>query len=82
MLPRNSTANVGGDERAAAGMGALLKRGHYGIFHQLSKRHLSRYTDEFTFRWNWRKVSDGERMVRAIEGAEGKRLKYRQPVQE
>src|SRR5262249_950711 len=29
---------------------ALLKRGHYGIFHQLSKKHLHRYCDEFRFR--------------------------------
>ena len=38
---------------------ALLKRGHYGTFHQLSKKHLHRYVDEFSFRWNHRKVSDG-----------------------
>ncbi len=56
---------------------ALLKRGHYGIFHSLSKQHLFRYCNEFTFRWNNRKVSDGERMVEAIKGAEGKRLMYR-----
>jgi transposase-like protein len=56
---------------------ALLKRGHYGIFHQMSKRHLHRYCDEFTFRWEHRQVSDGQRMVAAIEGAEGKRLMYR-----
>jgi hypothetical protein len=43
---------------------ALLKRGHYGIFHQLSKQHLGRYCDEFAFRWKHRKVSDGHRMVR------------------
>jgi transposase-like protein len=55
---------------------ALLKRGHYGIFHQLSKKHLHRYCDEFSFRWDYRKVSDGERMVAAIKGTEGKRLKY------
>jgi transposase-like protein len=55
---------------------ALLKRGHYGIFHKLSKRHLHRYCAEFAFRWNHRKVSDGERMVAAILGAEGKRLRY------
>jgi transposase-like protein len=55
---------------------ALLKRGHYGIFHQLSKKHLHRYCNEFTFRWGHRKVSDGERMVAAIRGAEGKRLMY------
>jgi transposase-like protein len=40
---------------------ALLKRGHYGIFHHLSKKHLRRYCDEFSFRWNHRKVTDGER---------------------
>jgi transposase-like protein len=58
---------------------ALLKRGHYGIFHQLSKKHLHRYCTEFGFRWNHRRVSDGERMVAAIQGAEGRRLMYREP---
>jgi transposase-like protein len=55
----------------------LFKRGFIGAFHQLSHHHLSRYLDEFSFRWCNRKVSDGERMVKAIQGAEGKRLKYR-----
>jgi transposase-like protein len=55
---------------------ALLKRGHYGIFHQLRKRHLHRYTTEFSFRWNHRSLSDGERLVAAICGAEGRRLFY------
>jgi transposase-like protein len=59
---------------------ALLKRGHYGIFHSLSKQHLHRYCNEFAFRWNYRKVDDGERMIAAIMGAEGKRLMYRQSV--
>jgi hypothetical protein len=40
---------------------ALLKRGHYGIFHQLSNKHLGRYCTEFGFRWDLRRVSDGER---------------------
>jgi hypothetical protein len=57
----------------------LLKRGHYGIFHQISKRHLHRYCDEFGFRWDHRKSTDGERMVAAIRGAEGKRLMYASP---
>jgi transposase-like protein len=58
---------------------ALLKRGHYGIFHQLSKKHLHRYCNEFSFRWNRRKISDGERMTDAIKGVKGKRLMYHQP---
>ena len=56
---------------------AILKRGHYGIFHSLSKQHLQRYCNEFAFRWNHRKVTDGERMVVAIKGAHGKRLMYK-----
>jgi transposase-like protein len=60
---------------------ALLKGGHYGIFHQLSKKHLHRYCNEFGFRWNRRKTTDGQRMVEAIQGAKGKRLFYRQPVE-
>jgi transposase-like protein len=59
---------------------ALLKRGHYGIFHQLSKKHLHRYCNEFAFRWDHRHVTDGERMVAAIKGVEGRRLFYREPA--
>jgi transposase-like protein len=58
---------------------ALLKRGHYGIFHWFSRKHTHRYCDEFGFRWDRRNVSDGERMVSAIKGGEGKRLMYREP---
>jgi transposase-like protein len=57
----------------------LLKRGHYGTFHQISKKHLHRYCIEFCFRWDRRKMSDGERMVEAIQGVKGKRLMYRRP---
>jgi transposase-like protein len=56
---------------------ALLKRGHYGTFHQISKKHLHRYANEFSFRWNHRKVSDGNRMLAAIDGVKGKRLMYK-----
>lgn len=31
---------------------SLLKRGIYGSFHHVSKEHLPRYCDEFSFRWN------------------------------
>ncbi len=67
------------DTNTAEAFFALLKRGHYGIFHSMSKKHLHRYCSEFCFRWNHREVKDGERMVAAIKGAEGKRLMYRAP---
>lgn len=56
---------------------ALIKRGVYGTFHNVSKKHLNRYCDEFSFRWNGRKLTDTERTIEAIRGAEGKRLMYR-----
>ena len=55
---------------------ALLKRGVYGTFHHVSRQHLHRYTDEFSFRWNHRKVTDGERLVAALLGTWGRRLIY------
>lgn len=59
---------------------ATFKRGYYGIYHSMSKQHLDRYCNEFAFRWNHRKVSDGERMIAAIEGVQGKRLLYKNPI--
>ncbi len=55
---------------------ALLKRGIYGTFHNVSKEHLHRYATEFAFRWNNRKITDAERMVEAIKMIGGKRLMY------
>jgi hypothetical protein len=57
---------------------SLIKRGVYGAFHHVSKEHLHRYCDEFSFRWNTRKLTDGERMETALGMMEGKRLTYRQ----
>lgn len=75
---RDEYVNEDGDHtNTAESFFAILKRGHYGIFHSLSKQHLQRYCEEFAFRWNNRKVTDGERMVTALQGAEGKRLMYR-----
>jgi hypothetical protein len=59
---------------------ALLKRGIHGTFHHVSVKHLSRYCDEFSFRWGQRKATDGERTVAAIRGSEGRRLTYQQSV--
>jgi len=51
-----------------------LKRGVHGTFHHISKKHLVRYCNEFSFRWDNRKVSDGERTEEATKGMSGKRL--------
>ena len=56
---------------------ALLTRAIVGTYHHVSKLHLHRYLSEFDFRFNLRKVEDGERTLEAIKGFEGKRLMYR-----
>jgi transposase-like protein len=56
---------------------SLLKRGVIGTFHHISAKHMDRYTSEFAYRWNYRKVSDYERTIAAIRIAGGKRLKYK-----
>ena len=43
----------------------------------MSEAHLHRYTSEFDFRYNHRKVSDAECAAAALAGMEGKRLTYR-----
>jgi hypothetical protein len=71
------------------GFCGLLKRGIVGSFHHISVGHLSRYCDEFSFRYNYRKVSDGVRaglivaggrrqaahLPRTIEGGRAERVK-------
>jgi transposase-like protein len=59
---------------------ALLKRGITGSFHHVSKQHLQRYVDEFSYRWDRRKMSDGERTDDIIKTSEGKRLMLREPI--
>jgi transposase-like protein len=60
---------------------AILKRGIMGIYHAVSKKHLHRYVGEFDFRWNTRKMNDGERIVSAVQSAAGKRLDFKTLVQ-
>ncbi len=62
------------------GFFSLLKRGVIGTFHHVSKHHLHRYLSEFDFRYNARKITDGERALLALKGFEGKRLTYKQPL--
>lgn len=56
---------------------ALLKRGVHGTFHHISEKHTDRYCEEFSFRWNHRKTTDGERMLAAVCNFPGRRLEYK-----
>lgn len=58
---------------------SLLKRGIVGTWHSVSKHHLHRYLSEVEFRWNSRFLKDGERVEKAIQQSQGKRLVYIDP---
>jgi transposase-like protein len=62
------------------GVFSLIKRGVMGTFHSVSRKHLPNYLNEFEFRWNTRKMDDGQRMANAIRFVDGKRLEYRESV--
>ena len=51
-----------------------------GTFHSISRKHIPNYLNEFEFRWNTRKLDDGQRVAKAIKQVDGKRLMYRESV--
>lgn len=62
------------------GLFGIFKRGIYGIYHHVSAKHLQRYCDEFSFRYNTRKIKDGDRFLMTIRQSKG-RLKYDELIQ-
>jgi transposase-like protein len=86
-IPRHSVNHQAGEfvrgqahTNSVEGFFSLLKRGIVGTFHHVSKGHLGRYATEFEFRYNNRKVGDAGRPKLIVEGAEGRRLTYKQPA--
>ncbi|WP_018620216.1 IS1595 family transposase [Spirosoma luteum] len=58
------------------GFWSLFKRGVTGIYHWVSVKHLGAYVAEFEYRYNSRKISDGDRFERAVGHLDG-RLSYK-----
>lgn len=63
------------------GFFSLLKRGINGIYHHVGKGHLGKYVDEFSFKYDTRKMSDADRAQLLMSMAQGKRLLYAEPDQ-
>lgn len=54
--------NENGDtSNAIEGFWSHLKRGIIGLYHQVSRKHLQKYVNEFVFRYNTRKYSESDR---------------------
>ena len=62
------------------GFFATLKRGINGTYHHVGRPYLQQYLNEFDFRYNARRISDGERTALALAATEGKRMLLHKPV--
>jgi transposase-like protein len=62
------------------GFFSIFKRGMTGVYQHCAEKHLHRYLSEFDFRYSNRaalEINDDMRALKALQGAEGKRLTYR-----
>ena len=55
---------------------AMMERGHDGIYHKMSPKHLQKYVDEFAGRHNVRNADTIKQMESLVKGMVGKRLRY------
>jgi hypothetical protein len=55
---------------------STFKCGIIGIHHYISPQHLQRYATEFEYRYNNRQDTGVEKLKKAINGADSKRLGY------
>jgi len=62
------------------GFWSLFKRQVYGIHHWISEKHLQRYVNEATWRYNRRDANEGGRVNSLLASTQGKRLRYRELI--
>lgn len=59
---------------------SCLKRGIYGTYHKVSEKHIQKYVDEFSYKYNTRKESEQTRFDRTLEQCNG-RLKWNELIE-
>jgi transposase-like protein len=57
---------------------ALLKRGHYGVFHYMSAKHLHRYINEFSNRHNTASYGTMQFIDHTLTNMKNRRLTYKE----
>lgn len=62
------------------GFWAGMKRQLHGTHHSVSRKHLHRYVSEVEFKYNNRDLNDGDRTVKLIQSATGRRLTYAEQI--
>lgn len=65
---------------AVEGFWSHFKRAIYGIYHKVSPKHLQKYVDEISFRWNTKGIGEGSRLRLVMEKVNCT-LKYKQLIQ-
>lgn len=59
------------------GYWGLLKRGITGIYHWASEKHIQRYVNEFSYRYNTKESEEGDRFIDLLQLTNNKRLRYK-----
>ena len=59
---------------------SMLKRGHAGVYHKMSPKHLQRYIDEYVGRHNATPLDTVKQIEITFKGMNGKRLKYKELI--
>jgi len=61
------------------GFWSIFKRGIIGIYHQVSRKHLQRYCEEFSYRYNQRNNRLSDQIVTLLQ-ASNKRITYKELI--
>lgn len=57
-----------------------FKRSIIGIYHKASDKHIDRYLNMFTWRWNFRDIKEGERVNNLLKSTNGKKITYKELI--